>query len=218
MEDVAVRTAILPDHQREEIRSAIALARLIDEEAVEQCSLEHEREWMREVNEVVLRVLIKGKLSRELSVNSDYLWTEGRHLMRQSSEALHDPKPDFAFGLRSTDAVTEVNSSHLSTSILNRLQDSARVRLTYSPSQRRDIVYPAIIYEGKSDTNPIVWAENQVAVGAARALGILQELSDLSGIPTHHVVIAIASSGSEWRFYVCSKVNDDAIVSIVYGI
>lgn len=200
----------LPEEQ-EDLRSAINSSLQIDETSIEFCMFEHEREWMREVNEVALRDLIKGKSRRQLTSTSDYLWTQGRQLMGMSSETLHDPKPDFAFGLRPYEGSAQTEP--LSKNVLNILHDSPRFGLTFSPSQKQDIVYPGIIYEGKSDTSPIVWAENLVAVGVARALALLQELNTLSGMWRQHCVLAITSAGPEWKFHIACRTEDDNIVS-----
>lgn len=195
-----------------EIKETLTFAKELRSEDIDFCQLQHERVWMRSVNEVALQSLISARTSMQLSSTEDYLWTEGRHLCNSSGEALHDPKPDFAFGLcppnlpRSTSLIFTQET-------LDILKDSSKISLTYSPSQMEDIVYPAIIYEAKSDKNPIVWAENQVAVGAARALGLLRELAHLSESTYRHSVLAIVSAGQEWKFYVAYDDGEEGVVS-----
>ncbi|PWN31224.1 uncharacterized protein FA14DRAFT_30312 [Meira miltonrushii] len=84
-------------------------------------------------------------------------------------------------------------------------------RITFSPSQMQDIIYPAFIYEAKSDKNPILWAENQVAVGAARALGLLDELAELSGKPYIPYIVAATSAGAQWQFHLAYRLGNSRI-------
>lgn len=68
-----------------------------------------------------------------------------------SSITLSDPEPDVA----RDDAGSSVERLSITIEPLERLRESAKIGLIYSLSHRRDIVYQAIIYEAKSDSNPI---------------------------------------------------------------
>ncbi|PWN31358.1 uncharacterized protein FA14DRAFT_96448 [Meira miltonrushii] len=210
IEQVAISTA---GGDSTQICSAVARARQITDRSLDRCSLQHERVWMRSVNERVLHDLIHAVSSDELSSTEDYLWTEGRHLMGPNAESLHDPKPDFAFGLA---AVIEHKTGYNNTDcldwdLMNLMKLSSSYRITFSPSQMQDIIYPAFVYEAKSDKNPIVWAENQVAVGAARALGLLDELAELSGKPYIPCIVAATSAGAQWQFHLAYRTGDSRI-------
>lgn len=213
MEQVAISKA---EGDTTQVHTAVARARQITDRTLDRCSLQHERVWMRSVNERVLHDLIHAVSSDELSSTEDYLWTEGRHLMGPNAETLHDPKPDFAFGLA---AAIEHEPGRKSTEcldwdFLNFLKLSSSYRITFSPSQMQDIIYPAFVYEAKSDKNPIIWAENQVAVGAARALGLLDELAELSGKPYIPCIVAATSAGAQWQFHLAYRTGNSRIVSI----
>jgi len=186
---------------------------------VESCSLQHERVWMRRVNEPTLAVFFDAVQARQLSSTEDYLWTEGRELVRsQCAEALYDPKPDVAIGLQPLDSSTLFISDRqtwpaLSEKALYAMGQYSPLSLIYSPSQRFDVIYPAIIYEAKSDSNPILWAENQAAVGVARTLGLLEDLSRLAQSPTIPPVIAITSAGPMWQVHIAFLSRNGRIVS-----
>jgi len=175
---------------------------------------------MREVNEPTLAVFLNAKRARLLSSTEDYLWADGRDLVSgHSAEALNDPKPDIALGLHLLDSSTLTLSDRntwpaLSRKALETMRNYSPFSLTYSPSERRDIVYPAVIYEAKSDSNPILWAENQAAVGVARALGLLSDLARLAESAEVPPVIAITSAGSAWQMHLGFLAPNGSIVSV----
>lgn len=200
----------IPAEEETEVKEALNFANNFSAEEIESCQLQHERVWMRSVNEIALQGLISARSKKQLTSTEDYLWTEGRHLSDTSGESLHDPKPDFAFGVCPSTQASAVFTQET----LDILKDSPKIHLTYSPSQMEDIIYPALIYEAKSDKNPIVWAENQVAVGATRALGLLRELAHLSESNYRHCVLAVVSAGEEWKFFIAYDDPEDGVVSL----
>jgi len=215
-EEMSDGAQTLTPQYRDEVAKAVNMAQCIADHTISNCTLQHERVWMRSVNEPALQDLINETGLGRLSSTEDYLWTEGRHLMGFNAESLHDPKPDFAFGLHA-----ETNSGGrspkawepLSERVLDLLHQSSSCSLTFSPSQMQDIVYPALIFEAKSDKNSIVWAENQVAVGATRALALLSELLDLAELPALPYILAVTSAGPQWQFHLAYKTLDTRVVS-----
>lgn len=216
-----VTTAIsqLDAEERVTYDGALQQCMLVHEAVIESCSLQHERVWMREVNEPILTCFFNARRARLVSSNEDYLWTCGRELTSgHSSESLNDPKPDVAIGLHAIDSSTLVIPDRhawnpLSTKALETLRAYPPFFLTYSPSERRDLIYPAIIYEAKSDSNPILWAENQAAVGVARALGLLSELARMAESTSIPPVFAITSAGSTWQLHIAFVALNGSIVS-----
>lgn len=205
----------LSDEMQGVYTDALRRAELIDEIIVQSCFLQHERVWMREVNEVMLSVFFTARRQGHVSSTEDYVWAEGRDLTNlHSPVTLGDPKPDAAFGLKasaSSRSVAGQDKVKLSLEVLEALHESPSIKLTYSPSRRKDIIYPAIVYEAKSDSNPILWAENQAAVGVSRALGLLGELSRLSGSGDIPPVFAITSAGSQWQIHIAFMDSDGKV-------
>ncbi|PWN86696.1 hypothetical protein FA10DRAFT_270064 [Acaromyces ingoldii] len=200
----------------DDFRRAVKSAKSLPNSKIDECALQHERVWMRVVNEVILHELIDAKSARELTSTEDYLWTEGRHLIVSSAESLHDPKPDFAFGIAPKNASQaedkDDNTVTFDDTMLDALHRSVSSALTYSPSQMQDICYPCIVYEAKSDKNPILWAENQVAVGAARALALLSELAELSAMSFTPCIVALTSAGSQWNMHLAYVGQDSEVI------
>lgn len=56
-----------------------------------------------------------------------------------------------------------------------------------------------------------------MVVVAARALALLAELSEMSGVPHQHSIGALASAGSSWKVFVAWQDLDDKkrVVSLV---
>lgn len=199
---------------------ALEKCTVLEDATIDDCALRHEREWMREVSEPVLSVFLQAKRERRIASTEDYTWTLGQELTNiHSAETLYDPKPDYAFGIRPLQC-RERNLEDLpalSKKALEALRTSSVFSLQYSPSQRREIAFPAIVYEAKSDSNPILWAENQAAVGAARALGILAELARLSDASEMVHVVTITSAGSKWQFHMAFHDSEGDIVGWARG-
>lgn len=192
----------------EDYQEALERAARLRDQDVSRCSMQHERRWMMKVNEPVLQLFEDGVSEGLLSVNSDYEWANGRDLMHDRRDELNNPKPDMAYGLAAAVKDKSPNRADwdpLSISVLEELACDPAIRLIYSPSEREDIIFPALIYEAKSDSNPILWAENQAAVGAARALAILEDLRRVSGLgeeSARPTVVCLASAGPLWRVFI----------------
>lgn len=214
----AIKTTPLPD--RTLFEQVYEYADVIHADQILSCALQHERVWMREINEPTLSIYFKARREGIVSTTEDFIWKEGKELASlTSSVTLSDPKPDVAIGLKpaKNDADSSAERLSITMDTLEMLRESTRVGLIYSPSHRRDIVYPAIIYEAKSDSNPILWAENQVAIGASRALGLLADLSRSSNWATVPPVFALTSAGSLWQVHIAFIANNGNVVSSSAG-
>lgn len=76
----------------------------------------------------------------------------------------------------------------------------------------QDICHSCLVYEAKSDKNPILWAENIVAVGAARALALFSELADLSAMSLSPCIVAPNSAGSQMHVHLAYIGQDFKVV------
>lgn len=122
---------------------------------------------------------------------------------------LSTPKPDLAIGLlvADEDIARDSTSSHMA-EVGVRDVDLLNLQIKYHihpwPSNGTpDLAYPAIVYECKSDTSPIYYAENQAAVAAAKALRMLSELATAGQESDADLpVIVLCSSGFSWRIFV----------------
>lgn len=179
--------------------------------AIERCRLKHERRWMRKVNEPMFAAFEDAAEQEMLTVNEDYEWHSGEDLMPIGAECLYHPRPDLAYGLpyeeeRGDDG--HARGSLLRMETLDALAALQHARLRFSPSEKEDILFPALIYEAKSDSNPLLWAENQAAVGAARCLGLLRDLDGISSnIGPPGVVAMVTSAGSTWQIHLATWVD-----------
>lgn len=182
-----------------------------DEHSIRACYYKHERRWMMKVNEPIFQAFEEAVDAGQVAVNADYEWAGAQDLLDARAETLNNPKPDLAYGLAiHTDsrALTEGSAdprSFLNRTVIHALESSPAIRLRASPSSRDDILFPCIVYEAKSDSNPILWAENLAAVDAASCLAILRDLAYLAGdsgaIPP---VVMISSAGGLWRFHLAT--------------
>ncbi|CAO1634846.1 unnamed protein product [Jaminaea pallidilutea] len=179
--------------------------------AIERCRLKHERRWMRKVNEPMFAAFEDAAEQEMLTVNEDYEWVSGEDLMPIGAESLNNPKPDIAYGLAYEEQdgdETQTESPQLSIERLSALSALPHARLRYSPSEKEDILFPALIYEAKSDSNPIMWAENQAAVGVTRCLALLRDLDAVSGnVGPPAVVAMVTSAGSTWQIHLATWVD-----------
>ena len=119
---------------------------------------------------------------------------------------LSTPKPDLAFGL----SVSVNNSSGSLPQNLPLLEHADLVALQVHarihpwPSQSiPELVFPSIIYECKSDSSVLYFAENKAAGAAAKALKMVEELMEAAERTDLRLpVFAICSQGCFWRIYV----------------
>lgn len=133
------------------------------------------------------------------------------------AECLYHPRPDLAYGLpyeeeRGDDE--QARGSLLSMETFDALAALPHARLRFSPSDKEDILFPALIYEAKSDSNPIMWAENQAAVGVTRCLALLRDLDAVSGnVGPPAVVAMVTSAGSTWQIHLATWVDGSGSTS-----
>lgn len=116
-----------------------------------------------------------------LTLTLETTWPRGPRRAR-----LVNPAPDMAFGIGFEE------TGPLSMAVLDGLYAEPGINLLYSPLLEKEyIVFPAVVYEVKSDRLTI---ENHMAVGVAKALDLLAELSKLSRVPFQHSIVALVSS------------------------
>lgn len=205
-------TSSLTDDEIGEMLIATDRARQLDTTVITACTFCTEAQWRTDVNCIVLRTLKDPRVPPEnptLTKVQKSVWLEGQDL--GLAPGPYNPVPDYSFGL-TFDSLT--SDEALTESKLFALRTDKDVRLTFCPTECDSYVYPAIIYEGKADTVVIGHAENQVAVSAARALGLLNQLTDLSRVPHSHCVLAIASAGAQWVLYVAFR-EAESVPSVV---
>lgn len=163
------------------------------------------------VNEPMFAAFEEAAAQDLLAVNEDYEWANGEDLMPIGAESLNNPKPDLAYGLAYEDEDSQEPEAHhwaLTVERLSTLAALPSARLRFSPSEKEDIVFPALIYEAKSDSNPLLWAENQAAVGATRCLALLKDLNGISGnVGPSAIVAMVTSAGSTWQIHLATWVD-----------
>lgn len=191
-----------PIEEGTELQAATDLARQLPTLEVALSEQVNQAKWLNDINAVILGPLKYAARAhiKLLSSSQADMWNQGHSW----ADSLTNPKPDLAFGL----AISDEQSSPLSSKILAALEASSSVRLTYTPVAEDYLIFPSVIHEAKSSKNAIFWAENQLAVGAARALALLGELSTLSGVAFQHCVILIATQGAMWKFFVAYQDED----------
>ena len=104
--------------------------------------------------------------------------------MSAEAEPLAAPKPDMGFGLRTQQSSQQyLREQHseaavLSRSYLNAL--SLRHAIPPWPSPGiQELAFPCIILEAKSDSQPLLYAENQAAGGTATCLKMIERLEEV---------------------------------------
>lgn len=86
---------------------------------------------------------------------------------------------------------------------LDALKVHARIHPSPSQQNTPDLAFPSIIYECKSELQPIYFAENQAADAAAKALKMVEELMEAAERTDLRLpIFAMCSCGSFWRIYV----------------
>lgn len=120
------------------------------------------------------------------------------------------PKPDLGFGLTVRDDADDTDPEDcryppLLQPQLTHLQIGMRIHPWPSP-RLPELAFPAVVYECKSDSSSILYAENQAAGGAAKALCMLEDLRKLVPEEFDKVpVIALCSQGPIWKVFVAFR-------------
>lgn len=203
IDEVAINESSLGEDEKLELKVAVASAKAVDRKVIHRCSCRNKARWMRLVNNVVLSTFFEAEEQELLSISERLLWTEGEPT--ESFPGVHNPRPDFAFGL------TDSPSNSITSSQLFALDTAPGIRLEYSPCREDFVIYPSVVYEAVSDMGVLLSAENKAAVGAARALTLLSELSRLSEVPHQHCVVAITSAGDQWKVHVAYQADGDVV-------
>lgn len=198
----------LTEDERHDIQAAIDSARLVSNTDINSCRGRNKAPWMRLVNNALLNPLFEAERQELLSSGEQLEWTEGG--INNPGYGLDNPRPDCAFGLA---ASWSEESDPLSLYNLFRMGKAVGTQLAFSPSLLEWIVFPAVIYEAGDSRTCSMALENKAAVGAARALSLLEELSRLSEVPYQHCVVVVISSGSSWDFHVAYR-EEDYVVSL----
>lgn len=205
-EEEPLSPSCLSEEDAVEMRAAIKDAQNVPTNRIDNLCLENASKWNSEVNWKLLRQhmpLFGGPFRDQLGAK----WTEGNSLCDGN---LFQTKPDFCCGLASE------ASEALAEDILLTLSSAPDIKLVSSPFPlyQRKAIYPSVIQKGCSNTSSILRAENVAAVGVARALGLLAQLSEKSKVPYQHCVLAIASAGSRWSLYVAYRTLDNRPVVV----
>lgn len=125
------------------------------------------------------------------------------------------PTPDLAFGLAVQDADVEFSFTDVVLKDLRRVHGVQ----PFPSTDGRDLAFPCIIYEARSDCGNLLVAGNSVAHGAAKALAMAQTLRDsyesVTGTqaPPRLPVIAICSMGDVWEVFLAFDLQSEEIPS-----
>ncbi|PWN86678.1 hypothetical protein FA10DRAFT_50681 [Acaromyces ingoldii] len=98
---------------------------------------------------------------------------------------------------------TRARDELLTEHVLGLLNSHAAFRLIATPSTGlEEVAFPFLVYEAKSDSSSLFFAENQSAGGAAKALSLLQQLSSYDDGTDTLPVFAFASCGTLWEAFI----------------
>lgn len=144
---------------------------------------------------------------RHSHISQDQLWNKPVPLVQDELAPLSLPEPDFALGL----AVHDDTSISVELKIAPTMQRNEndlihlRIHAALHPSLFTGtpmLAFPIIVYECKSDTQPIFFAENQAAGAVAKALRMQDGLFEAAGATGEPLpVLAFYSQGTIWRAF-----------------
>ena len=143
--------------------------------------------------------------------SEDVAWTAPVGPSSADSRPLSIPKPDIGVGLRvieraelqTMSSQTRARDELLTEHVLGLLNSHAAFRLIATPSTGlEEVAFPFLVYEAKSDSSSLFFAENQSAGGAAKALSLLQQLSSYDDGTDTLPVFAFASCGTLWEAFI----------------
>jgi hypothetical protein len=139
-------------------------------------------------------------------------------LVNPSGDYLLTPAPTVTIGLAVEKALRVALSQapSLTTQVLRTLTDLHYVE-PFPVLGSSEIAFPCIIYEAESDTGLLVAAQNKAALGAAKALAMVQTLTDAYGgldiaqnpSASRLPVIAICSMGHIWEMFVAFELEKE---------
>lgn len=180
-----------------------------------QCSSQAATFRTRELSKTVS---ISGDLTGLLSPfcmyclyrREDEDWNEPVEVLAGDAAPLSTPKPDLGFGLRPEIATYPTTSDRPqdAPALSEETLEAMRLRLGLHPWPSPglpEVVFPCVIFEAKSDSSVLFYAENQAAGGAATALKMLESLrtayATMTGAPAQEnwPVVVICSQGSLWE-------------------
>lgn len=188
-------TLPIPRDEEIELQRAADLAEKVNKETILDFVMHPKPNWFSEINTVLLGPLRSAAWPHlgQLSLCQRDAWTQ----TTSQVDCLPNPAPDFAIGLaRELDQDSPLSEEGL------QLLDDSGIELAYSALDENFFIYPAFIHEARCPSGSLFHAENQLAVSAARALAMLNELSSLSRMPFQHCVVLAAAQGSMWQLYV----------------
>lgn len=193
-------SANLSTEEIDEVSAAILYARKVPTRTFRGLRYSNESKWQVAVNHIMLEALICDSARDQLQFHANERWNQGL----ERTATLPEASPDIAVGL----AFADVNDDPLDILVLDSLSNASGIRLVYSPSEQDALIYPSVVYKAKSTIPLLHDAENEVAVGATRALALLDELTCLSEVPHQHCVVLLASAGELWKVYVAYQDSD----------
>lgn len=125
------------------------------------------------------------------------------------------PKPDLSFGLRPEESAHSTASDlpHLASVLSEDFLEAARIRLGLHPwpsPSLPEVAFPCLVFEAKSDSSALFFAENQATGGAAKALSMLHGLQQCfeesdGGKPSGLPVLVWCTQGSLWEFLIAYR-------------
>lgn len=210
LDELATAAAALPpDHSNDEFRTTAQACQTLTPGRFSGVYGQSEKRWIRFISTPIFQPLETAVMNGDLSMAEESLFHKDGdllgHILGRPTSGFKNPKPDLIFGL----ALSPFGSVDvLSHAALTRMYDHPDLALPYTPVTE-DLVFPAVVYEAKSDSYATGVAKLQVAVTAARALALLINLKRKSGLEDIHPMVAmIVSAGPWWSVYLCTPAQD----------
>lgn len=141
--------------------------------------------------------------------SKDMPWNAPPGPIPADARPLSVPKPDIGLGLKvlsklhyqQAKATIDMREAVLSAPVLTDLNSNSTIRLVASPSPGlAKMAFPFLVYEAKSDSSSMFFAENQVAGGAAKCLALQRQVWHPS-MASPPLSFAICSQGALWEVF-----------------
>lgn len=141
------------------------------------------------------------------SKSDEELWNEPVGPYVSADANLRQSAPDLAFAVQTENQGFATDRVELMTPLsqlfLDLIKEEKQLH-PYPTSSNPNYAFPFLVYEAKSDSQPLFYAENQAANGVVKALKMLRGLEteyvNVGGVIDRPLpVIAICSQGSSWE-------------------
>lgn len=162
--------------------------------------------WMSKINlPILLKAFDDTFESGAITILERTAWANGRQLQDARLTAhpgYANPRPDAVVGLDYVRGDAVVAGDPLCASVLDRLRTGFP---DFEPSPDGYVLLPGFILEAEPDGGRLEVLKAQIALGAARALALLQGLRNLSRVPSQAPMIPLATSaGHMWTLYLAA--------------